>query len=70
MLVAIWIIAICEIARALQNLWQIRMIKHDSVNRDNAYAEFIKSMKESDRSFVQKMLMEFEKAEERDGLKH
>ena len=61
MIVAIWIIAICEVVRALQNMIQLIAIKHDSGQRDNAYAEFVKSLKQSDREFVRNMLEEFEK---------
>lgn len=67
MIVALWIIAICEVIRAVQNMIQIGMVRHDSLNRDNAYSEFVKSLKDTDREFVKKMLTEFE---EQDGLKH
>ena len=67
MTVALWIIAVCEIIRAVQNMLQIGMIRHDSANRDNAYSEFVKSLKDTDREFVRKMLKEFE---EQDSLKH
>lgn len=63
MMIAIWIIAICEVIRALQNLMQIHMLKHDTGARDNAYAEFIKSLKQSDREYVRMMLEEFVKQE-------
>lgn len=58
---ALWIIAICEVVRAAQNMVQIRTIKHDTKARDNAYAEFVKSLKATDREFVRGMLDEFEK---------
>lgn len=61
MTVALWIIAICEIVRALQNMLQLMAVKHDLSQRDNAYAEFVKSLKDTDREFVKKMLEEFEK---------
>lgn len=61
--VALWIIAVCEIIRSLQNCVQIMTIRHDTSARDNAYAEFIKSLKASDREFVERMLQEIEKAE-------
>ena len=54
MMIALWIIAVCEVVRALQNAMQIRMVKHDAVNRENAYAEFVKSLKDDDRQFVKK----------------
>lgn len=63
MTVALWIIAICEVIRALQNMVQIMALKHDLSQRDNAYAEFIKNIKQSDREFVRNMLEEFEKQE-------
>ena len=60
---AMWIIAICEVIRVAQNMVQIMTIKHDTKGRDNAYAEFVKSLKQSDREFVERMLKEFEKQE-------
>ena len=61
MMAAIWIIAICEVIRMLQNFIQIHMVRHDTSARDNAYAEFIKSLKSTDKEFVKRMLEEFEK---------
>lgn len=60
MTIALWIIAICEVVRAVQNFTQLRMVKHDTGARDNAYAEFIKSLKDDDATFVRQMLEEFE----------
>lgn len=60
---ALWIIALCEVVRVVQNMVQIMTIKHDTKGRDNAYAEFVKSLKQSDREFVRRMLEEFEKQE-------
>ena len=60
---ALWIIAICEVIRAAQNMVQIMTIRHDTKGRDNAYAEFVKSLKATDREFVRRMLDEFEKQE-------
>jgi hypothetical protein len=67
MKIAIWIIAICEIIRAAQNAIQLKAIKSDTGARDNAYAEFVKSLKMSDRKFVERMLKEFEKQEGENG---
>lgn len=64
MIIAIWIIAICEVIRMLQNMVQIATIKHDTKGRDNAYAEFVKSLHGTDREFVRQMLEEFERQEE------
>lgn len=63
MIYAIWIIAICEAIRAIQNMMQIAMVKHDTKARDNAYAEFVKSLNKTDREFVKRMLKEFEREE-------
>lgn len=64
MTTAIWIIAICEVIRAAQNFVQIMTIRHDTQGRDNAYAEFVKSLRQTDREFVRKILEEFEKQDE------
>ena len=61
MTIAIWIIAACEIIRMLQNAIQIHMVRHDTSARDNAYAEFIKSLKSTDREFVRRLLEEYER---------
>ena len=61
MTIAIWIIAACEIIRMLQNAIQIHMVLHDTSARDNAYAEFVKSLKSTDKEFVKRLLEEFEK---------
>lgn len=63
MIYAIWIIAICEVIRAIQNMMQIAMVKHDTKARDNAYTEFVKSLNKTDREFVKRMLEEFEREE-------
>ena len=59
----LWIIAICEVVRALQNALQITMLLYDTGARDNAYKEFVKSLKANDREFVEKVLREFEEQE-------
>lgn len=61
MIIAIWIIAICEVLRMVQNALQLRMIRHDAGARDNAYAEFVKSLKTDDREMVKRLLEEYEK---------
>lgn len=64
--IAIWIIAICEVIRAAQNLVQIAMLRHDTGKRDDAYAEFVKSLKMSDREYVINLLERFKEA--KDGI--
>lgn len=61
MIIAIWIIAICEVIRAIQNMMQLTMLKHDTGARDNAYTEFVKSLNKTDKEFVKDLLEEFEK---------
>ena len=63
MTIALWIIAACEVVRAIQNAVQLHMMRHDTSARDNAYAEFVKSLNHTDREFVERMLKEFEKTE-------
>lgn len=62
--IAIWVIAVCEVIRMVQNCVQIMTIKHDTSARDNAYAEFVKSLKVTDREFVKRLLEEFEEGGE------
>ena len=67
MTIALWIIAVCEIVRAIQNHLQLRMLRSDAGARDNAYAEFVKSLKQTDKEFVRHVLEEFERLENEDG---
>lgn len=64
MKIALWIIAVCEVIRAAQNMVQIMTIRQDKGMRENAYAEFVKSLKATDREFVERMLNEFERESE------
>ena len=66
MKIAIWIIAICEVVRALQNLVQLSFVVRDAEARKNAYAEFVKSLKTTDKEFVKRMLEEFEEEHRED----
>ena len=63
MAVALWIIAVVETIRMIEQSIQLRLIAKDSGARDNAYAEFVKSLKMTDREFVHRMLEEFEQTE-------
>ena len=63
MIIALYIIALCEVIRAIQNAGQLNMLKHDTGARNNAYAEFVKSLKMDDKEFVRRLLEEFEKEE-------
>ena len=63
MKVALWIIALCEVGRMAQNGIQLTVLLGERKQRENAYQEFVKSLKDSDRNFVKNLLDEFEKAE-------
>ena len=63
MTIALWVIAICEVIRALQNMIQLWHVKKSEKREINAYNEFFKRMKQSDREFVKNMLEEYEKME-------
>ena len=60
---ALWLIALCEVIRIIQNFIQLHMVNNDTLARDNAYAEFVKSLKLTDKEFVERMLKEFENGE-------
>lgn len=45
---------------------QLRLIAKDTGARDNAYAEFVKSLKKDDKEFVRDLLKEFDKQMESD----
>lgn len=63
MKIALWIIAVVETIRMIEQSLQLRLIAKDSGARDNVYAEFIKSLKMNDREFVRSMLEEFEQTD-------
>lgn len=63
MTTALWIIAICEVIRAIQNTVQLVHVKKSEKVSENAYQEFIKSLHKTDREFVKDMLEEYEKME-------
>ncbi len=60
---ALWVIAICEVIRAAQNMIQLWHVKKSEKREINAYNEFFKHLKQSDREFVKNMLEEYEKME-------
>ncbi|MBQ3394234.1 MAG: hypothetical protein IJG64_03675 [Oscillospiraceae bacterium] len=68
MTTAITVIAICSCIRIIQNGIQLFMLIRDSGARDNAYREFVKSLKKTDKQVVREFLREAEeylKANER-----
>jgi LPS O-antigen subunit length determinant protein (WzzB/FepE family) len=63
MTIALWIIAICEVIRTIQNAMQLLHIKKSEKRSDSAYSEFIKSLHKTDREFVRDMLKSYEAME-------
>lgn len=63
MTVAVWIIAVCEVARMAQNAIQLGSLLSDAKDRKWAYQEFVDSLKDTDKEFVKKVLEEFERRE-------
>ena len=61
------IIAFSEFIRVVFLAFDVACIRHDSRAKDNLYAEFIKSLKSSDKEFVRELLNEFEIMEGNDG---
>ncbi len=63
MTIALWIIAVCEVIRALQNIVPIVVQVRNSKSQENAYSEFIKSLKKSDKEFMADMIQEWQRQE-------
>jgi len=66
MIVAIWIIAVCEVIRAIQNIVPIVVQVRNSKNQENAYSEFVKSLKKTDREFMDDLVKEWERQEDKE----
>ena len=64
MTVALWIIAICEIIRIIQNALQLWALHAEKNMRQGAYAEFVRSLRGTDKEFVKSLLKEFEAQED------
>lgn len=61
MTIALWVIALIEAVRLIEQTLQLRMLMKDTGARENAYAEFVKSLKATDREFVRNVLEELER---------
>ena len=59
--VCLAVIAACEVIRIVQLELSIR---HDRKAKEDIYAEFIKSLKASDREWVRQMLKKYEEVSE------
>ena len=62
--IAVSVIAVCEVIRVAQNFAQITMLRHDTDKRDDAYSEFIRSLKMSDREYMINLLERFKEAKD------
>lgn len=60
MAIALWVIALIEGIRLIEQTLQLRLLVKDTGARDNAYAEFVKSLKSSDKEFIRRLLEELE----------
>lgn len=60
MTVAIWIIAVCEIVRMLQNAVQIEMIRRDQSARSDLYTK----MEQTDRVIAKAMMDDINKGDD------
>lgn len=56
-------IVVIEAIRAIQNGIQLKAFSAEKQTRENAYAEFVKSLNRTDREFVKALLEEFERTE-------
>lgn len=65
--IALWMIALCEVIRMIQNAWQINYMQKEKPYRENAYKEFVKSLNQTDTEFVEQMLEEFKTGREENG---
>lgn len=59
MTIALWIIAICEVGRLLQNFVQIRSIQRNANGYDRACDEFVKSLNKTDVEILEAVLDEY-----------
>ena len=64
MTVALWIIAIVETIRMIEQSIQLKIIANDTDKRDNVYEELVKSFKASDREYVRNLLEAFDNQDE------
>jgi hypothetical protein len=54
------------VVRATQNVVPIVVQVRNSKNQENAYSEFVKSLKKTDKEFVDDLIKEWERQEEKE----
>lgn len=70
MVIALWIIAICEVVRLIQNQLQLRSLWKSRSDTKNMQDEFIKSLTQTDREFAERFSKELmERLEETEVTK-
>ena len=52
MRISLWVIAICEVIRLIQNGIQLMKVNKEEDMRANAYKEYIKSLHQSDADYL------------------
>lgn len=65
MVIALWIIAVCEVIRAAQNgiqLWSIAQARKNDFMK-TATDEFVKSLNRTDKEFVEDILTKFKESD-------
>lgn len=56
MIIALWIIAVCEVIRIVQNAIQLMAIHNEKDMRAMAFDEYIKSLHQSDADFYKGLI--------------
>lgn len=64
MIIALWIIAICEIIRIIQNTVQLLAIRFEEDMRKKAFDEYVASLHKTDEEFFRDL---YEKAKENES---
>lgn len=62
---AIWMIAICEVLRILQNTIQLLMVRQQEKLKKDMYGEFAKSLSQTDTEFIKALAKTID--EQKDG---
>ena len=64
MTLALWIIAICEIIRAIQNFAQLEMVRRDQSARGDLYERYSSDIREIDRELSELLMMRSNKEDD------
>lgn len=64
MTIALWIIAACEIIRALQNFAQLEMVRRDQSAQGDLYERYATDIREIDRELSEFLMMRGDKEDD------